>query len=352
MSDAELRDELRAVARDLLGSSRTDAGAPATPGWPALADAGWLGLEVTEDLGGSGATFAETAVVIEELARSAARTPFLGAVALGVGLLDLLEPSDVRDGLLRMVAAGEVRVAVAVRSDEGFDPAFAVTGSHVTGRAEFVADAGQATRLLLVAKDEEETPVVVRVAAEELAITAQPVLDETRRFATVAADAVPVDPASVLRFQGDPFTALRRMRSRAAVAIAADALGVAEAMLAATVAYAKVRHQFDRAIGSFQAVKHQCADMLVAVTVGRELLDAAVDALVADDSDAPRAAARAKAYLGDAAVDVAGKAMQLHGGIGYTWESGVHLYLKRAMLDRALFGSPTTHRRRLAQRWI
>jgi alkylation response protein AidB-like acyl-CoA dehydrogenase len=191
--------------------------------------------------------------------------------------------------------------------------------------------------------------VSVAAGAAGLAITSRPVLDLTRDLGTVAADAVA--DLTVLPFAGDPMAAVERLRSRAAVAIAADCLGIAEAMLSATVAYAGVRRQFDRPIGSFQAVKHQCADMLVSVTVGRELLGAAVASLVADDADADLAAARAKAFLGDAAVRVAGTAMQLHGGIGYTWDSGVHLYLKRAMLDRALFGSPAIHRRRLAQRW-
>jgi alkylation response protein AidB-like acyl-CoA dehydrogenase len=119
-------------------------------------------------------------------------------------------------------------------------------------------------------------------------------------------------------------------------------------MLDATVAYAKVREQFDQPIGSFQAVKHQCADMLVQLTVGRELLTLAVEAVVAGSPDAGVAAARAKSFLGQAAVDVVGTAMQLHGGIGYTWESGVHVYLKRATLNRSWFGSPAAHRRRLA----
>jgi alkylation response protein AidB-like acyl-CoA dehydrogenase len=121
-------------------------------------------------------------------------------------------------------------------------------------------------------------------------------------------------------------------------------------MLAATVSYAKVRTQFGRPIGSFQAVKHACADMLVQVSVARQLVNAAVEAL-ADARDASAAASMAKSYACAAAVDVAGKAMQLHGGIGYTWESGIHVYLKRALLNRSLFGSPAEHRRQLAKRY-
>jgi alkylation response protein AidB-like acyl-CoA dehydrogenase len=123
-------------------------------------------------------------------------------------------------------------------------------------------------------------------------------------------------------------------------------------MLSATVGYAKVREQFGRPIGSFQAVKHACADMLVAVSVSRQLVGAAVQAIAEDHPDADVAAAMAKSHACASAVDIAGKAMQLHGGIGYTWESGIHVYLKRAALNRSLFGSPAAHRRYLAQRYL
>jgi alkylation response protein AidB-like acyl-CoA dehydrogenase len=122
-------------------------------------------------------------------------------------------------------------------------------------------------------------------------------------------------------------------------------------MLAATVGYVKVRQQFGRAIGSFQAVKHACADMQVGIAVSRQLVGAAVRAVAEESPDAGAAVAMAKSYACSTAVDIAGKAMQLHGGIGYTWESGIHVYLKRATLNRSLFGSPAEHRKRLTQRY-
>ena len=143
---------------------------------------------------------------------------------------------------------------------------------------------------------------------------------------------------------------LRRLRDRAAVAVACDSLGISEAMLSATVAYAKVRQQFGRPIGSFQAVKHACADMQVHIAVSRQLVRAAIESVVHGRDDG--AASMAKSYACTAAVDIAGKAMQLHGGIGYTWESGIHVYLKRAALNRSLFGSPAAHRKELAKRYV
>jgi alkylation response protein AidB-like acyl-CoA dehydrogenase len=144
---------------------------------------------------------------------------------------------------------------------------------------------------------------------------------------------------------------MQRLFDGAAVAVSCDSLGVGAAMLDATVAYTGMREQFGRKIGSFQAVKHACADMLVQLSVARRLVDAAVHAHAAGAADAAVAVSMAKAFTGTAAVQIAGMAMQLHGGIGYTWESGIHVYLKRATLDRSLYGSPAWHRRRLAQRY-
>jgi alkylation response protein AidB-like acyl-CoA dehydrogenase len=329
---AELHNELRAVAADVLARGRDTE-------WATLVDAGWVGLEVADALGGAGATFAEVAVLCEELGRAAAATHYLGGAVLSIGVLNALQHSDVRDELLDDVAVGRLRLAVA-------DGAFTVSADRrLTGRAEFVPDADGADRLLVPATDHTGTEVVV--VADDLTVTPQPVLDETRAVATVAADGIEVPEP--LQF-ADPH-GIQDVRNRAALAVACDSLGLAEAMLAATVSYAQTRRQFGRPIGSFQAVKHACADMRVAVAVARALVREAVEAVVADNSESDTAVAMAKSYTCGAAVDVVGKAMQLHGGIGYTWESGIHVYLKRAVFNRSLFGSPAAHRQRLAQRY-
>lgn len=328
----ELHDDLRAVAADVLARGRI-------VDWATLVDAGWAGLEVPDALGGAGATFAEVAVICEELGRAAAATHYLGGAVLSVGVLNMLQDSAVRDALLADIATGAARTAVAV-GDFTID-----SERRLTGRADFVPDAEGAGRLLVLASDASGADVAV--IADGLTVTGQPVLDETRRVANVTADGVEVAESAVLRFAG----ATRAVRNRAAVAVACDSLGLAEAMLEATVSYAQTRRQFGRPIGSFQAVKHACADMLVKVSVARSLVRDAVDAVVGDDSDADTAVAMAKSYTCAAAVDVVGKALQLHGGIGYTWESGIHVYLKRATFNRSLFGSPAAHRRRIAERY-
>lgn len=310
---AEFHQELRSVAGDVLAKDRA-------VDWSTLVDAGWVGLEVPEQFGGAGATFAEVAVICEEMGRAASANNFLGSAVLAVGTLNALQPSDTRDRLLADVASGAVRVAVALEP-------------------EFVPDAEGADLVLVVSDN--------GVAVGTATATPQPVLDETRRLASVTADV-----SEVLQFDGNPEATVRRLLDRAAVAVACDSLGLSEAMLSATVGYAKVRQQFGRAIGSFQAVKHACADMLVSISVSRQLVEAAVQAIAEEQPDAGVAAAMAKSHACAAAVDIAGKAMQLHGGIGYTWESGIHVYLKRAALNRSLFGSPAAHRKELAKRYL
>ncbi|MBO0727979.1 MAG: acyl-CoA/acyl-ACP dehydrogenase [Acidimicrobiaceae bacterium] len=347
---SEFHDELRAVARDVLTKT-----SPGPVDWQLLAASGWSGLEVPEDLGGAGATFAEVAVILHEMGRSAAASAYLGSVVLGVGALNLAAPGELRDGLLQRVATGAVRAAVALPTGDDGITAFRLdrseSGPVLTGSASFVPDADEAEVLLVLAPDPESGPVLVEVnpAAEGVAVSPQPLVDVTRRFAQVSLDGVSIDDTAVWRFAGDPDVAVATLLDRGALAVACDSLGLAEAMLEATVDYAKVRHQFGRPIGSFQAVKHGCANMLVQVEVCRALVSAAVQQLV--DGDASIPVSMAKSYTGAAAVDVVGEAMQLHGGIGYTWESGVHAYLKRALLNRSLFGSPAAHRRRLARRY-
>ncbi len=336
----DLHGQLRSVARDLLAKDNAD--------WPMLVEAGWVGLEAPEHCGGAGASFAEVAVVLDQIGRAATSTAYLGGAVLSVGALNTLRPNDVRDAMLSGVVAGEVRAAVALPTDGSTVPRFHFDGAAVSGRAEFVPDAAVADELLLLASGPRDQSVIVWVPAGALEVQRRPVLDETRCLATVSAESVAVDPSAVWTVGTESAAALL---DRARLAVACDSLGLAEAMLDATVSYARVREQFGRPIGSFQAVKHACADMLVAVTVGRRLVADAVEAVVAGAPEATTAVLMAKAHACGSAVDVVGKAMQLHGGIGYTWESGIHVYLKRAALNRSLFGSPAAHRKQLAERY-
>src|SRR4051812_29379946 len=180
---AEVHDELRSVAGDLLAKDRA-------VDWSSLVDAGWVGLEVPEEFGGAGATFAEVAVICEQMGRAASANSYLGSAVLAVGTLKALQPSDTRDRLLADVASGAVRLTVALEP-------------------EFVPDAEGADRILVIANG--------GVAEPAMTVTRQPVLDETRRLASVRAD---TDAAEVLRFDGDPDAVVQRLLDRAAVAVA------------------------------------------------------------------------------------------------------------------------------------
>jgi len=342
----ELHDELRAVARDVLGKE----GTLDTP-WSLLARAGWTGLEVDDAFGGAGAGFGEVAIICTELGRTLTGSRYLGSAVLAVAALAAVGPNAGRDEMLCGIAGGEMTAAVAFSADHesiGAAAPFTLTTSSgqlvLEGASHFVADAAGVDRLLLLAEDPAGAPMLVAIAPGDLRVDLTPVFDESRRFASVSANHTVISAAAVWPVIGDP----EAWYERAACAIACDSLGVAEAMLAATVDYATVRQQFGRPIGSFQAVKHALADMLVQISVTRRLVAAAVDAVAVGGPDTARTVSMAKSYATETAVAVAGKAMQLHGGIGYTWESGIHRYLKRAMLNRALFGSPPAHRRRIA----
>lgn len=360
---SEFHAQLREVVRDALGRSGPGTGAdrPSTAiDWSLLSASGWLGLEVPESLDGAGATFAEAAVVLGEMGRVAAPSSgYLATAVLGVGALNLVGGGEERADLLRRVAQGGAHLAVALDAgDVGDSPtAFSLGPSgarlRLDGEAAFVPGASGADVILALAR-QDGRPVVAAVASESAGLTVSDtdLTDPTRRVATVRADGVTLDPGSVWALSGNPEAGTWRIFDRAAAAIACDSLGLAEAMLEATVDYVRVREQFGRPIGSFQAVKHACADMLVQVEVSRELVAQATGALTDGGPESWVAVSQAKSYVCEAAVQVAGKAMQLHGGIGYTWESGLHFFMKRALFNRSWFGSPMWHRRRLAGRYI
>lgn len=348
---SEFHEELRAAARGLLAASGPDA----NPDRESIVRAGWTELEVPADFGGAGGTFAETAVILTELGRAAARTRY-SSVALSIATLGMLRPGESRDRLRAAVVNGSAIPAVVLGAESVECAPLTLSESagefFLDGTATFVADVSGADPLLVLATDRDGDPVVVVLEpdrAARLRVADTPVLDATRHFGTVHADAVAVPPDAIRRFV-EPDAAVAALRARAAVSLACDSLGLAEAMLERTVDYCSVREQFGRRIGSFQAVKHTCADMLVSVTVARKLVSAAVRDVARGKSGAT-SVSMAKSYACAAAVEIAGKAVQLHGGIGYTWESGIHVYLKRATLNRSLHGSPADHRRRLALRY-
>ncbi|WP_241684137.1 acyl-CoA dehydrogenase family protein [Actinomadura sp. J1-007] len=315
--------------------------------WARMAgELGLQGLAVPEEHGGAGFGVRELAVVFEEMGRALVCSPYLATVALAATALSACGDGGARRDLLPGIASGETiatlvdGASLTAREEGG---AWTLSGAetyvldgHVAGLVLAAVPYGGETALFAVDAD---------AAAESgaLARTVLPTVDQTRRLARLVLTDVPAR-----RIAGDAADAVQRAYDVAAVALAAEQLGGAQRTLDMTVEYAKVRRQFGRPIGSFQAVKHRCADMFVQVESARSaVLNAAA---VADEApgELPAAAALAKAYCSDAYAGVAGEGIQIHGGIGFTWEHDAHLYFKRAHGSRQLFGAPDVHRERLA----
>jgi len=370
---SQAENDLRQAVRSLLSEraqpsavlARTETDEPYdTQLWRALAaDMGCAGLLVPEALGGAGASYREAAVVAEETGRSVAPVPYLGSAVVATAVLLAAtgpEPGTEADRkLIASLADGTVTAALAVafESAPDGDPPLSVrvTGSapgdgaagsaRLTGAAARLADALPADVLLVPADGVPYGLYAVDAHAAGVTRTPAVSLDGTRQLCDLTLDAVPArqiaaGPAAV--------AAVRAGLSAGAAMLAAEQLGLAERCLEMTVAYVKQRRQFARPVGSFQAVKHRLADLFVLVTQARAASRYAAACLADGSPDAPVAVAMAKSYCGDAAVRAAEECVQLHGGIGFTWEHPAHLYLKRAKSGSIAFGTPDRHRAAMA----
>ncbi len=294
---------------------------------------GLAGIMVPEALGGAGLGAVERALVMEELGKHCFAGPFFSSAVLATDLL--LAVKD--DALLPRLAAGEVIASVSL------DPvSFEETGDGVklSGAIRTITDA-DCVDLVLVPAWNGERSALFAVPAERL--ICNQVLDVTRRLGEADLDLTLSSDALITEDIAD---ALPRALSQSAIALAAESVGVAQAALDMTVAYTQERVQFDRVIASFQAVKHRCADMMIATESSRSAVYYA--AAVAHTSEAAEAAAIAKSWCTDKAFSVTGDAIQMHGGIGFTWEYDLHFFFKRARANRTLLGLPTDHLEDLA----
>ena len=308
--------------------------------WQTLCEQiGVAALALPERYGGVGAGPVETAIVMAELGRTLTPAPLLGSGVLAAHLLlalDAADGEDARERLLPRIAAGEIATVAWAGADGHWDtPAVHAADGRLSGTAHYVLDADLAA-IVLVAATDEQGAGVYEVAAADATRTHTPAMDPTRRLGTVTLDSAPgrrIGP-------GDAAGALRAAKDAGVVALAAEQVGAAERILELTVEYAKVRVQFGRPIGSFQALKHRMADLHVLVQAARS----AAFAAARGETDA----AVAKLYCSEAFTTVAGEAIQLHGGIAITWEHDAHLYFKRAHGSAQLFGQPREYIDRLA----
>jgi alkylation response protein AidB-like acyl-CoA dehydrogenase len=332
---AALRDAASALLDELASPAKVravvDTGGTSDPVlWTAMVDQGWTAVTVPEPAGGLGLGMVEAAVLLEQVGAHVAPAPILSQIVALECLVGgpgerWVEPL-LRGEAVAAVAGGAVSADPVGRGDW-----------VVTGETEPVPYAPEADVVLVPA---DHGLFAVELPADRRP-ERLPAMDRTRPVGRIRLEATPA-----LRLGGEE--AVQRYRDVAATALSAELLGIAARSLEMAVAYASVREQFGRPIGSFQAVKHRCADMLVDVEGMRSAAYWAAWCVQADDADRSVAASTAKTWCSDAARRVTASALQVHGGIGFTWECDVHLYLKRAQLDEVAFGDAAFHRARLA----
>jgi alkylation response protein AidB-like acyl-CoA dehydrogenase len=340
--------ELRASVRRLLQDradwrsvlERVESDAPHDlDTWRRLAvETGVAALPVPEQAGGAGASWRETAVVAEELGRSVAVVPFLGSAVLATAALMAAGERE----LLGSLAAGERTGALAVPLSSWPGTAFPTTvtveGGRLTGRVTSVADALVADVLVVPAAGS-------LWAVEDFGVVPRTSLDMSRPLADVVLDGA---TGHEVASGADAESALQQALLTGAGILASEQLGLAEQCLETAVAHLKERYQFGRQIGSFQGLKHRAASLWVEVTRARAVARYAAGCLATDDADTGVAVAVAASLCSDVAVLAAEECVQLHGGLGFTWEHPSHLWLKRAKADQIALGTPDRHRTRLA----
>jgi alkylation response protein AidB-like acyl-CoA dehydrogenase len=358
----DLTDEqqaIKATAHDFLASrykserireiAASDDGVDAD-GWREMAELGWTGLAVPEEWGGQGLGIVELAVLFEELGYALAPSPLLSATVVGLAL-SLCGSDDQRDRYLRPLASGERRgtpalwdVGSPARIDEFTMEGRADDGGVVLdGEKTLVLDAAGVDFFLVATADGRRH--LVEADADGVSVTPEVTIDPTRRLSSVRFEGVRVAAADTLPDEGgDYFPVFHRV----CVALAAESTGIAQRTMEMAVEYAKDRQQFGRPIGAYQAVSHRCAQMLLETENSRSAVYGAAWAADAEPNSLPLASSMAKAYASDAGWRVPDASIQVHGGIGFTWEHDLHFFLKRGRSNAALFGDAKWHRERVA----
>ena len=362
----EEQEELRKTVRAFLDSKspetavreqmETDNGFdPAV--WAQMGEQmGLQGLSIPEEFGGSGYSFIELGVVLEEMGRALLCAPYFSTVVLAANALLHSGDDAAKKKWLPGIASGETVATLAATEPSGAWDESGITMSAkgsgsdftLTGTKMFVLDGHTANLIVVAARTAKGVSLfAVEGNAKGLTRTALSTMDQTRKQAKLEfADT----PATLIGTEGKGWDVLSTVFDLAAVALAAEQVGGAQRVLDMAVEYAKVRVQFGRPIGSFQAIKHKCADMLLEVESAKSAAYYGMWCAAEMNEELPSVASLAKAYCSEAYFHAAAENIQIHGGIGFTWEHPAHLYFKRAKSSELLFGDPSYHRELLAQR--
>jgi alkylation response protein AidB-like acyl-CoA dehydrogenase len=364
-----LRQSVRAVLDEkapakVVRPLMDDPAGYSEPLWQELASLGWLGLPFPEQYGGSGLGMVELALVLEEMGRAAFPSPYFPSVVLAGSALTAAGSAAQKEKLLTGIASGRVKATLAFLDGNldwgpgGISMEAERKGSAfvLRGVKRFVPWAHVADVILVAARTGSGTGPdgvsLFLVDRNNPGVSVAPVkgIDLTNRWAEVFFAEAQVPADALVGPEGEAWPALERTLRTAAVGAAAEMLGCARRCLEMSTEYAKVREQFGQPIGSFQAIRHKCAEMLLEVENAHSAVYYAAWALDANAPDAAVAASVAKSYVGDASRKVCGEAIQVHGGIGFTWEFDLHLYFKRAKALESLYGDQEFHRELIVQR--
>ncbi len=328
--------------------------------WRAMADQGWMGLIIPEEFGGLGLSLVDLIAVCEEMGRACLPGPFISTL-WAAALIDRAGSEGQRKQYLEAIAAGEMKATVALlEEDADWNPAAVQMRAEkegkeyrLSGRKEFVTDAEVADVIICVARGNDGLILLpVERGARGLKITATPGIDATRKLYSVEFGDVVVAEADALAFNARTQEAIESATDIAIVALCAEMLGGMQWTLENTVEYAKTRQQFGKPIGIYQAVQHQCADMFNFTEGARSATYYAAWAVSENDPSAKLAVSVAKAHCSDAAREVGNRGVQLHGGIGFTWEHNMQLYYKRAKASEIMFGDANHHREEVARKVV
>ena len=362
----EEQDQLRSFVRQFLDEKSDEAAVRALMEteqgydeavWSQMAEQlGLQSLIIPEAYGGQGFSWVELVVVLEEMGRSLLCAPFFSSVVLATSALMLSGDEAAQSEYLPKIASGELIATVAVTEENGRWDESGVTATAtaagdswtIDGAKHYVLDRHTAGLIIVAARTAAGVSLfAVDGDAAGLERTALSTMDQTRKQAKLTLSGT---PATLIGTDGAGWATLEAMLDRAAVGLAAEQVGGAQKVLDMSVEYAKDRVQFGRPIGSFQAIKHKCADMLLEVESAKSAAYYAAWCAAEENDELPAMASLAKSYCSEAYFHATAENIQIHGGIGFTWEHPAHLYFKRAKSSELLFGDPTYHRELLAER--
>ena len=368
------QDELRRAARRFLEVASSEERVRAvmeteqgydSATWQQLSEElAWTGLTIPEEYGGLGMSYLDLHPLMEEMGRALLCSPFFSTICLGANALLLGGNGVQKERHLPGIAAGETTATLAYAEKNGQLDAAGIeatcsrtaAGYILRGTKSYVLDGHTADLLIVAARTENSEGAegvslfLVPGDADGVKRAWLPTMDQTRRLASVELNDVVVPADALVGEEGRGWALCERTLDLARIALAAEQVGAAEMCLDMSVEYAKVRKQFGRPIGSFQAIKHKCADMLMMIESARSAAFYASALAGQGERDLEEAASSAKAFCSDTFFHCAAENIQIHGGIGFTWEHAAHMYFKRAKAAEVLFGAPSFHRERVAKR--